>query len=233
MTETELQAALSVPFPDGVVSCKPQSVKGNRALCVFYIDARDVMDRLDSTVGVAGWRDSYRLLTDGSVQCKLKVKIGGVWIAKEDVGSPSEQPDCGDRLKAAFSDALKRAAVKFGIGRFLYELPMQWHDYDPVKKQFVTPPKLPRSTAVPKPQPQPEPKPTASAESVAGLIKLLKDLAKLRAIDESQQYTAFLKAFCPNIVTVSDMPPEMIGRAFEAVRNAINKEHSKYQPTEQ
>ena len=43
-----------------------------------------------------------------------------------DVGAPSEQPDGGDRLKAAFSDALKRAAVKFGIGRYLYRLPQQW-----------------------------------------------------------------------------------------------------------
>jgi hypothetical protein len=40
-----------------------------------------------------------------------------------DVGGPSEQPDEGDRVKAAFSDALKRAAVKFGIGRYLYRLP--------------------------------------------------------------------------------------------------------------
>lgn len=230
MTEAELQAALSKPFPDGVVSCKPQSVKGNRALAVFYIDARDVMDRLDATVGVAGWRDSYRLLTDGSVQCKLKVKIGDVWIAKEDVGSPSDQPDCGDRLKAAFSDALKRAAVKFGIGRFLYELPMQWHDYDPVKKQFATTPKLPRSATTPKQQP--EQKPTASAESVSDLVKTLKELAKLRGIDETQQYTAFLKSFAPNIVTVSDMPPEMIGKACEKVRKAIKAEQDKPRPTE-
>jgi hypothetical protein len=40
-------------------------------------------------------------------------------LTKVDVGGPSEQPDGGDWLKAAFSDALKRAAVKFGVGRHL------------------------------------------------------------------------------------------------------------------
>jgi hypothetical protein len=51
---------------------------------------------------------------------------------------PSEQPDGGDRLKAAFSDALKRAAVKYGVGRYLYRLPSQWVDYDPQRRQFKT-----------------------------------------------------------------------------------------------
>src|SRR5262249_30021593 len=74
--------------------------------------------------------------------CKLRLKIGDEWVTKMDVGSPSEQPDGGDRLKAAFSDALKRAAVKFGIGRYLYRLPQTWGDYDPQKKQIVKPPPL-------------------------------------------------------------------------------------------
>jgi hypothetical protein len=73
-------------------------------------------------LGVENWQDEYEILADGSVMCRLKLKLGGEWITKTDVGSPSEQPDGGDRLKAAFSDALKRAAVKFGIGRYLYRL---------------------------------------------------------------------------------------------------------------
>jgi hypothetical protein len=83
--------------------------------------------------------------------CQLRVKFAaaGEWITKADVGSPSEQPDAGDRLKAAFSDALKRAAVKFGIGRYLYRLPGQWVDYDPAKKQITRRPELP-AFALPK-----------------------------------------------------------------------------------
>ena len=65
------------------------------------------------------------------------------FVRETDVGSPSEQPDDGDKLKAAFSDALKRAAIKLGIGRYLYRLPRQWVDYDPQQRQFVRPPQLP------------------------------------------------------------------------------------------
>ena len=135
--------ALSAPFSIKEVKFKPQSVKGNRALALAYIDCRVIQDRLDAVLGVENWQDEYELLTDGSVLCKLQLKIGDRWITKMDVGSPSDQPDGGDRLKAAFSDALKRAAVKFGIGRYLYRLPAQWADYDSVKKLFTQPPQLP------------------------------------------------------------------------------------------
>ena len=75
----------------------------------------------------------------------------------------SEQPDEGDRRKAAFSDALKRAAVKFGIGRYLYRLPSQWVDYDPKKRQFARTPKLPPS-ALPRPHVSPA---SVSADAAA------------------------------------------------------------------
>jgi hypothetical protein len=138
-----ITAALAEPFDLSEVKFKPQAVKNNRALALAYVDARVIQDRLDEVLGVEGWQDEYQLLPDGSVVCKLTLKLGDQWITKMDVGSPSEQPDSGDRLKAAFSDALKRAAVKFGIGRYLYRLPSQWADYDPVKKQFSRPPQLP------------------------------------------------------------------------------------------
>jgi hypothetical protein len=137
--------ALSAPFDAGEVKFKPAVVSGNRALALAYVDARVIQDRLDDVLGVMGWQDSYRVLPDGSVMCRLRLKIGDQWITKVDVGGQSEQPDGGDRTKAAFSDALKRAAVKFGVGRYLYRLPQLWADYDPHKRQFVRPPTLPAS----------------------------------------------------------------------------------------
>src|SRR5258708_27450649 len=134
--------ALAAPFEATEVKFKPQTVSGNRALAVPFGDARVIQDRLDDVLGVMGWQDSYECLPDGSVVCRLKIRLGDEWITKEDVGGPSEQPDEGDRRKAAFSDALKRAAVKFGIGRYLYRLPNQWVDYDPHKRQFLQTPVL-------------------------------------------------------------------------------------------
>src|SRR3954470_17158462 len=171
-----LTEALSAPFDVKQVRFKPGVVSGNRALALVYVDARVIQDRLDDVLGVEGWQDDYECLADGSVVCRLRLKIGGEWITKVDVGGPSEQPDGGDRLKAAFSDALKRAAVKFGIGRYLYRLPQQWVDYDAHKRQFARTPTLPawalpgpaavRASAPAKEAPAKEaaPKPSAKKE---------------------------------------------------------------------
>ena len=131
------------------VKFKPGVVSGNRALALPYVDARVIQDRLDEVLGVAGWQDEYECLPDGSVVCRLRLRLGHEWITKMDVGGPSEQPDEGDRRKAAFSDALKRASVKFGVGRYLYRLAPLWVDWDAQKKKFLKDPQLPAS-ALPK-----------------------------------------------------------------------------------
>ncbi len=101
--------------------------------------------------------------------CKLRVRIGE-WVEKTDIGGQSEQKDEHDKHKAAFSDALKRAAVKFAIGRYLYRVPKQWCDYDATKKAFVTLPTL-SPDASPEPPRQtmpPAPKPTKGEPAANG-----------------------------------------------------------------
>jgi hypothetical protein len=126
----EILETLSRPFDPREVEVKIQAVNRDRtrAQVVAYVDARTVLDRLDEAVGPTGWSDSYEVLTNGTdneggrlveVKCTLTV----LGVSKEDVGE-------GDSLKAAFSDALKRAAVKFGVGRYLYRLPKVWADLD-------------------------------------------------------------------------------------------------------
>ena len=151
MNQTDSAAmlsALAAPFDRSEVKFRPGAVSGTRALALPYIDARAVMDRLDAVVGAANWQDEYAFLPDGSALCRLQLRIGGEWIVKADVGGPSEQPDEGDRHKAAVSDALKRAAVKWGVGRYLYRLPQVWCDFDPQRKRFVRQPELPGATPV-------------------------------------------------------------------------------------
>ena len=165
---------LAAPFPLSEVQFKPGAVSGSRALALAYVDARSVQDRLDEVLGIDGWQDDYQTLPDGAVVCKLRLRINGEWITKTDVGGQSEQPDGGDRTKAAFSDALKRAAVKFGIGRYLYNLPAVWVDFDPKKKQIVRPPQLPE-WALPKApavhQPAAATLTPAQQEELAALLK--------------------------------------------------------------
>ena len=168
LTAEQIAAALAEPFNPEEVEWKPQSIKGERALAVPYADARVVMDRLDSVLGVGNWQTSYREIKDGIV-CQLQARIGEQWFEHEDVGSFSDQPDGGDRTKSAFSDSLKRAAVHLGVGRYLYHLPPQWLDYDPQRKQFKAKPKLP-SWALPgqdKRQPAPQAMPAKDANGSA------------------------------------------------------------------
>ncbi len=159
-----IAVALAAPFDPRVVRFKPGVVSGRRALAFAYVDARAVQDRLDQVLGVTGWQDEYHLLQGGMVLCRLKILLGDQWVIKSDVGSASAQPDDGDRCKAAVSDALKRAAVKFGVGRYLYRLPPQWVDYDPRARQLLTLPQLPAWAlpAVSTPQTRKESSPRAA-----------------------------------------------------------------------
>ena len=95
--------------------------------------------------------------------CRLRLKLGKRWITKMDVGSPSEQPDGGDRMKAAFSDALGRCRQVWDR-RDLYRLKADWWDYDPVKKQFSQQPKLPTSALPEAAQTKIAPRPAAKPE---------------------------------------------------------------------
>lgn len=164
--DTTLHDKLCEPFPPSVIGWKPQKISGSRALAVAYIDARDVQNRLDRVVGPENWWARYELLGNGDrVICYLTIVVDGREITKTDVGGESDQPDVGDRLKAAFSDSLKRAAVQWGIGRYLYYLPTVWCDIDPASKQIASPPSLP-SWALPKKPEKPVPTPVANTASL-------------------------------------------------------------------
>jgi hypothetical protein len=138
-----LRAALAAPFAASEVLFRALVVSGHRALALPYVDVRTVEDRLDRVLGLDGWQDHYLPLDDGCVVCALRVRFGEEWLAKCDVGCPGAWPDVGDRRKTAFSDALKRAARKWGVGRYLGRVPPHWADYDPVTGRFVTPVRLP------------------------------------------------------------------------------------------
>ena len=168
---------LATPFEPREVRFRPGVVQGNRALAMPYVDARTVMDRVDEVLGVAGWQDEYLVLPDGCVVCTLRCRIGleGEWVSKSDVGGQSEQPAAGDRRKAAFSEAIKRAAVKFGVGRYLYRLPQQWCDYDPDRRRFLKKPGLPPDPAPRKAAPPADPAEVISDEQARELAALLDE----------------------------------------------------------
>jgi hypothetical protein len=78
------------------------------------------MNRLDEVLGPANWWDEY-LPQEHSVICRLTIRLpDGTTLTKSDAGGYAGMSDSGDDDKSGFSDAFKHAAVKFGVGRYLY-----------------------------------------------------------------------------------------------------------------
>jgi hypothetical protein len=118
----EIASQLAAPFDVADVEWRPSGKAGanQRTSLVAYVDARTVQDRLDAVIGVRGWSFDWQPVSveGGEVkQAKGILTIHGV--TKCDVGTASNW----EASKGAVSDALKRAAVHFGVGRYLYELP--------------------------------------------------------------------------------------------------------------
>jgi hypothetical protein len=102
-----------------------QSFSKNKASaqCVAYIDARQVMDLLDEVVGSENWQDDYKVI-DGKLLAGIGIKTDNGWVWKWDTGTESNM----EAEKGQMSDAFKRAGVKWGIGRFLYDMDIVYVD---------------------------------------------------------------------------------------------------------
>lgn len=111
----DIFAALAAPFAPHEVKVRQQAGRQ-----LHYITARTAMNRLDSVLGPENWWDEY-LPSDHSVLCKLTIRLpDGTLLTKADAGGYAGMSDQGDDDKSGYSDAFKRAAVKFGVARYLY-----------------------------------------------------------------------------------------------------------------
>ena len=115
-------AALAEPFPDEEV--KQRQGPGGRMLS--YVDARAVAQRLDDVLSPMGWDFTWDLVTDDVVKGHLVVRVGDLELVREDAGYPNSDRD-EEPVKAAVSDAFKRCAVQYGVGRHLYGDNQQAH----------------------------------------------------------------------------------------------------------
>lgn len=114
-TFSDLFAALAAPFASHEVKARSQAGRQ-----LHYITARTAMNRLDAVVGPENWWDRY-VPHDNSVLCELTIRLpDGRELTKADAGGYAGMADQGDDDKSGYSDAFKRAAVKFGVGRYLY-----------------------------------------------------------------------------------------------------------------
>lgn len=120
-------AALHYPFPAAEIEWRVGSTNSDKTsgLALAYLTARHVMERLDEVCGAENWQDRYEFHGARTI-CYLSIRIGDEWVTKADGAGDSDV----EAEKGAISDALKRAAVKWGIGRYLYDLGNIWVDLE-------------------------------------------------------------------------------------------------------
>ena len=113
-------------------------MRNNMVKVLAYLDARDVMERFDQV-----YPDAWQCIhydCGGKMACKIgvhtKIAVHRVFVD----GTPESDDDIFDWTwrsdgagetnieaeKGAFSGAFKRAAVMWGVGRYLYDLKDVW-----------------------------------------------------------------------------------------------------------
>lgn len=125
---TKIAQALAEPFDPFDIEWRPLKsgeTGGKKWALVFaYVTNRAIMERLDKVFGVGGWQNKFETQPDGGVLCTIKAKIpikdgqDYEWVSKQDGADKSDI----EPTKGGISNAMKRAGVQWGIGRYLYQL---------------------------------------------------------------------------------------------------------------
>lgn len=90
------------------------------AMVLAYLTNRAIMDRLDEVCGPLGWKNEYKEWHGNAQLCGISIwcEDRSEWITKWDGAQDTKV----EEIKGGLSDSMKRAAVQWGIGRYLYDL---------------------------------------------------------------------------------------------------------------
>lgn len=154
-------ARLAHPFPTSDIEWKPGATTRDKSkgLAMAYLTSRAVQQRFDDVCGPADWRNEFQPGPDGGVLCGVSIRVDredgtSEWVTKWDGADNSAV----EAVKGGLSGAMKRAAVQWGVGRYLYELPATWVRLDD-RGRFAEAPRVPAEylPADARSAPRPEP----------------------------------------------------------------------------
>ncbi len=136
----DIMRELRKPFPASQISWRVGATARDKktGIALAYIDARDVMNRLDEVFGLS-WQTKYSH-ADKKTICDIGCKIDGEWVWRSGGAGDTDI----EAEKGAISDAFKRAAVLWGIGRYLYDLPNEWVPLENEGRKLARVPTLPK-----------------------------------------------------------------------------------------
>lgn len=183
-----------------------------KGLALAYVTNRAIQNRLDDVFGIFGWKNEYREWKGKSQICGISVwfEDRNEWITKWDGADDSNM----DATKGGLSDAMKRCASQWGIGRYLYKLPQVWCELQSFGRSYKlkSKPNLPK-WAVPK-------------ELTDTQIKLIYDIAEKSGYEKSEVDAIVKKKYgVEDTDRVNEDQFEEICKGFES--NPKNQEKNK------
>lgn len=125
MTNSFLHALARRFHPDDLAWKPVGVIRGqDRARVVPYVTNRAIMDRLDQICGPENWRNEYLPGPNGGLLCGLSIRLvredgSSEWVTKWDGAENTNI----EPVKGGLSASMRRAAVQWGIGRYLYRMP--------------------------------------------------------------------------------------------------------------
>ena len=134
----ELRAALTAPFQSADIEWRVSATNAAKTsgLAVPYVTNRAIQNRLDSTVGIDGWHNDFVPWKGENAQrggISIYFPSLEAWITKWDGADDSDI----ESVKGGLSDSMKRAAVEWGIGRYLYGMTQKWVSIEQRGKGYV------------------------------------------------------------------------------------------------
>lgn len=129
MKHGDILEKLQAPFDPFSVEWRVQSAGKTAngklwAIIIPYVTNRGIQERLDEVCGIDGWYNKFEYPTEKAVICGISIKFQDksdaepYWITKWD----GAEETAVEAVKGGLSSAMKRAAIQWGIGRYLYRL---------------------------------------------------------------------------------------------------------------
>lgn len=239
----DILAKLAAPFPPDVISWRVGSTTKDKArgMALAYIDARDVQDRLDQVCG-ENWQVRHPWAAGSKLACEIGIKIGDQWIWRGDGAGDSDV----EAEKGAFSDSFKRAAVRWGVGRYLYDIDSPWvaleaagnsykiapGEYERLRKVLASKSSPARVAApeAPKPSAVLPPAPTAMTAAVANgapttaphIVTQAKAIeTELKSADSAHQLDLVMDQHRATMKTLPQVTEGYLNKLYERRRAAM------------
>lgn len=158
----ELLRQLSKPFNPEHIQWRAGATNKDKtkAMALAYAEPRTYEDRLN-TVCPGAWHVTFEPWGDNRIICKLTIH----GVTRSSTGEDTSSTD--NAGTTAEAQAFKRACSKFGLGRYLYDLPTTWVPYDARARRLTETPRLPSTPSSRQFQSVAPPAPSGSATDTA------------------------------------------------------------------